>query len=740
MPESNFSINKPAYNTIFEFYRDIILQYSFFLWKIINDKFFSCVTNDNSKNEHYQSSLKQAKTFKEWNYAAKKLDILEGYTQWADDPKSSDYDWKLLQKRIDEIESVRKLNDDRKSMIFALKLSLTRNLGDMGNPKLYTKSRVGTKKLISDYTDTVIEQLNWIGENSTDLTLKEKHDYFMSLRQGYGRTALLLSGGGTLGFFHIGVLKTMINARLLPRIISGASTGSIMASMICTLNEQDRIKVLNSPWSIPLKVFERPEFPESLLFRVNRYLLEGNLYDPNILKSVLIDQFGDITFQEAYNKSRLILNITVSSSSLFDMPRVLNYITAPDVVVWSSVLASCSVPLFYPAQEIYMKTKTGKLIPWTSTVDKYRDGSIDNDLPLKKVSELFSVNNFIVVQCLCLFSKLNPHVAPFLHKSNSEPSLLRTGFNFCLRMVKEEFQHRFVQLKELGISPNAIMRLENVLSQRYLGDITIAPELSFKDVSKILSNPDFESANNFIERGERATWPSTKTNTSFSVMTKINCSLKIELAIDAAIYKLRSTLLGESPKLPLEVLISKPYFPMSNCSGSTLYLTLQMSSHSADSQSLSDYQSTDDEEEVLPQSVTHDESNTNRLSSLPMMPPTPLWQVDDYEKQLPIFMEKNQPEMTPFTSAKCRPSLLPHDISRRGSNLSIRDISPSTSTKFERRKQITSTQFFISPDFEWRPDTSDKEFRESISVVLKDPKKSSFLPQKRKNLSITIPK
>lgn len=52
------------------------------------------------------------------------------------------------------------------------------------------------------------------------------------------------------------------------------------------------------------------------------------------------------------------------------------------------------------------------------------------------------------------------------------------------------------------------MRLENVLSQRYLGDITIAPELSFKDVSKILSNPDFESANNFIERGERATWPS----------------------------------------------------------------------------------------------------------------------------------------------------------------------------------------------------------------------------------------
>lgn len=63
-------------------------------------------------------------------------------------------------------------------------------------------------------------------------------------------------------------------------------------------------------------------------------------------------------------------------------------------------------------------------------------------------------------------------------------------------------------MKELGLSPNSIMRLESVLSQIYIGDITIAPELSFKDVLNILSNPDFESATGFIERGERATWQS----------------------------------------------------------------------------------------------------------------------------------------------------------------------------------------------------------------------------------------
>jgi hypothetical protein len=73
---------------------------------------------------------------------------------------------------------------------------------------LYRKTRVGTKKLISDYTDEVIEQLNWIGDTADvneedekfdDMTLKERHNYFMTLRQSHGRTALLLSGGGTLG-------------------------------------------------------------------------------------------------------------------------------------------------------------------------------------------------------------------------------------------------------------------------------------------------------------------------------------------------------------------------------------------------------------------------------------------------------------------------------------------------------------------------------------------------------------
>lgn len=60
--------------------------------------------------------------------------------------------------------------------------------------------------MISDYIDHVIDHVEWLGDTEdpdTDMSLKERHDYFMNLRQSYGRTALLLSGGGTLGNIQV---------------------------------------------------------------------------------------------------------------------------------------------------------------------------------------------------------------------------------------------------------------------------------------------------------------------------------------------------------------------------------------------------------------------------------------------------------------------------------------------------------------------------------------------------------
>lgn len=185
----------------------------------------------------------------------------------------------------------------------------------------------------------------------------------MNIRQSFGRTALLLSGGGTLGLNHIGVLKCLHENQLLPRIISGASSGSIMASLLCT-KANDKLSSMFDPTTFRLDVFERENEPDSPFKRLQRLMISGQLFDVDILKDAMKANLGDITFQEAFNRTRFILNITVSSSTLYDMPRLLNYLTAPDVLIWSAVAASCAVPVFYGSTPLYSKDKSGKVAPW----------------------------------------------------------------------------------------------------------------------------------------------------------------------------------------------------------------------------------------------------------------------------------------------------------------------------------------------------------------------------------------
>lgn len=201
-------------------------------------------------------------------------------------------------------------------------------------------------------------------------------------------------------------------------------------------------------------------------------------------------------------------------------------------------------------------------------------------------------------------------------------------------------------------------------------------------------------------------------------MSKIHHSLKIELAIDAAIYKLRKVLLGESPQMPNELVVATPTLLISP-SSSTTFSSRKSPSSLSDQNSNDDYEYEDDEEEE------EEEDDDSDYNDVPI-PPTPLWQMDHYANNIPIFIKNQEKQQKQKQGSKLvpkRPSLLPHDISRRGSNVSIRDISPSTSmTRFERRKQITSAQFFIAPEYDWVPESS----------------KSSPISNNR-NLSIVIP-
>ena len=66
------------------------------------------------------------------------------------------------------------------------------------------------------------------------MRLEDRLSFLAQARHIYGRTALLLSGGAGLGMFHFGVVRELQRHGLLPRILSGASAGSIVASIVCT--------------------------------------------------------------------------------------------------------------------------------------------------------------------------------------------------------------------------------------------------------------------------------------------------------------------------------------------------------------------------------------------------------------------------------------------------------------------------------------------------------------------------
>lgn len=459
----------------------------------------------------------------------------------------------LVRVRMQQLEDAR-ISCDAGRMLHLVRTSLTRDLGGMGDLCLYKHCRVGTKALIERYIEAALDTLEALVELSppstnSNLDTREVYEQLLEARQAFGRSALLLSGGGTLGMNHIGVVKSLFEAQLLPRIISGASAGSIIAAVLCTRSDDEIPQVLRDFCYGDLTVFDKAGEEEGVLKKAFRFLTKGALFDISNLVRVMRELLGDLTFQEAYNRTRRILNICVSTASLYELPRLLNYVTAPNVMIWSAVATSCSVPfVFSPAQLLAKDPRTGKEVPWDQSPQRWIDGSVDNDLPMTRLAEMFNVNHFIVCQ-------VNPHVVPFLERdeelvstetSRSKPvlaagsSLLRT----LAELAKDEALHRMHVLSELGFMPTAMSKMRSVLSQRYSGDITILPEVVYAHFPRVLTNPSSEFMIQAMLSGERATWPK---------LTQVRNHCAIELALDAAVQNMRTRLVFSPSQIDLRL-------------------------------------------------------------------------------------------------------------------------------------------------------------------------------------------
>lgn len=80
----------------------------------------------------------------------------------------------------------------------------------------------------------------------------------------------------------------------------------------------------------------------------------------------LRELIGDATFLEAYERTGRILNVTVSPADTNEPARLLNYLTAPQAIIWSAVAASSAFPGLFPAQHLLARNARGEVIRWVA--------------------------------------------------------------------------------------------------------------------------------------------------------------------------------------------------------------------------------------------------------------------------------------------------------------------------------------------------------------------------------------
>ncbi len=254
------------------------------------------------------------------------------------------YDAGFVKERVRRLEEAR-VNCDIERMLHLIRTEFSRHLGDMSNLLLYKHSHVGTKRLIDRYISTALGTIEALLDISAKSQCSRDESLYIwdqldSARRAFGRSALLLSGGATFGMSHIGVLKALWEAGVLPKVISGASAGSIVCAVFCSHRDDEMPEILKNFGNGNFAVFEKEGANGGLIglfSRLNRFLTYGSMFDISHLQGVMKELLGDLTFEEARNKSGRVLNICVSSANLFELPRLLNYVTAPNVLIWSAV-------------------------------------------------------------------------------------------------------------------------------------------------------------------------------------------------------------------------------------------------------------------------------------------------------------------------------------------------------------------------------------------------------------------
>lgn len=475
------------------------------------------------KREELRSALRKQTSYQDWIGAAKKLDSHLGSDKWKDADEYAYYDDKTIRRVTERLRSLRlKIEaqgnsrpttaeaqrpiDDLRGLVEAC---VKNNFAGYENPRLYSETYYGTKNLVQNFVDEAAASLDLLF-HSDRLTTEDKRALAKHLSTNFGRTALCLSGGATFAYYHFGIAKALMDADLLPPIITGTSGGALVASLLGTRTNEELKKLL-----VPALAARITACSDPFMTWTRRWWQTGARFD-SVEWARRCSWFchGSLTFLEAYQRTGRVLNVSCVPSDPHSPTILANYLTAPDCVIWSAVLASAAVPGILNPVVLMRKNKSGKLEPY-SFGHKWKDGSLRTDIPLKSLNLHFNVNFSIV-------SQVNPHINLFFFSSRGSvgrPVTHRRGRGWrggflgsaLEQYLKLDLTKWLKVLRHLELLPRPLGQdWSEIWLQRFSGTITIWPKSIPSDFANILSDPTPERLARMIHVGQVAAWPKVK--------------------------------------------------------------------------------------------------------------------------------------------------------------------------------------------------------------------------------------
>jgi NTE family protein len=439
-------------------------------------------------NLKLRKSLKRAKSYEEWKEAAQAYDKYHRLDRWRSVDETKQYDHVSIRHRLDRLRAL-KARKDIKGMLFNLNEGIHGNIGGMGKAGLYGHAMSGTKELIENYIEEVVHTLELIAEDEGgDISFEEKLDFFRRASHCFGRSALMMSGSGSLLYFHVGVIRALAQADLLPTILSGSSGGSLVGSVVSTHTDEELLEMMQPEYFLDKMPGDRGSSTSSALAQLE----EG-----------IKQHIPDLTFQQAFEKTGRAMNVSIAPAETHQTSRLLNATTSPSVLMRSAVMASAAVPGIFPPVTLEALDSHGDRKSYLPS-RKWVDGSVSDDMPAKRLARLYGVNHYVV-------SQTNPHVIPFVTDGHRKQNALGLLTEASRRSTREWFNAFSMIAGKLDKKGSAITQvnslLRSIINQDYVGDINILPDYRFHNPLRLLSFPGEKQMQRLIESGERCTWP-----------------------------------------------------------------------------------------------------------------------------------------------------------------------------------------------------------------------------------------